>query len=508
MSKFFSGAGILCLLLPLWLSASSLRADQFAADHMVVFGDSLSDNGNLYTVIHLPVPPTYDLGRSTDGVTTYPASSISGLWEEQLAPSLGLAVPQPDLVNTVNLNFAFAGAETGAFANSASGPYGMAAQVQRYLDEKPAGIATAVHIFWGGTNDVFDYPDPLSAEKSAVANISSQIGSVARAGGRYFVWLNLFPLELTPRGAGNAAIKAACANFATDMPQAIADLQASNPGITIVPVDVYSLFKQITQAPAGYGFTNVTTQAQSFPVNPDEYLFWDYLHPTTRTHQVIANLALSDITRVLGVPSGQTRLPVSEDFTADRLNQNLWTVEAPPDATVTVASGHAVLSLPGGANHDAFLGGNQSARILQAISNVDLDVAAKFDSVPSSASAGQGILVQQDDGTYLRFEIASAGTQLLVSGASVAGGNEANYFSVPFNGSGPSMWLEVKRAGNTWTLNTSTDGVNYTLAGSFDQAIRVSAIGPYAWNYSGDAAATAAMTTQVDFFHTLSSAAQ
>src|SRR5579859_482711 len=206
MSKFGSGAAILCLIVPMCFCASSLRADQFPADHMVVFGDSLSDNGNLYTVIHLPVPPTYDLGRSTDGTTTYPSSTISGLWDEQLAPSLGLAVPQPDLVNTVNLNFAFAGAETGAIANSTSGPYGMKAQVQRYLDEKPANIATAVHFFWGGTNDVFDYADPLSAEKTAIANISSQISSVAQAGGRYFVWLNLFPLDLTPRGAGSESI--------------------------------------------------------------------------------------------------------------------------------------------------------------------------------------------------------------------------------------------------------------------------------------------------------------
>lgn len=501
MFKFSSGTGILCLLVFACFCTSSLRADQFPADHMVVFGDSLSDNGNLYTVIHLPAPPTYDLGRSTDGATTYPSSSISGLWEEQLASSLSLAVPQPDLVNTANLNFAFSGAETGAIANSAAGPYGMNAQVQRYLNEKPANIATAVHFFWGGTNDVFDYPDSLGAEKAAIANISSQIGSVAQAGGRYFVWLNLFPLELTPRGAGSAAIKDACANFATDMPQAIASLQASFPGITIIPVDVYSLFKQIVQSPAGYGFTNVTTQSQGFPVNPDQYVFWDYLHPTTRVHQLIANLVLSDITRVLGSPSAQIRQPVSDEFAANLLDAHVWTVEAPPDATVAVTNGHAVLSVPGGANHDPFLGGNQSARILQRISNVDFDVSAKFDSVPAAAFAGQGILVQQDNGTYLRFEVASTGAQLSVSGASVGGGNETNYFSTPFTGSGSSIWLEVKRVGNTWTLNTSTDGVNYTSAGTFDQPISVSAIGPYTWNYNGDTGASPAMTSQVDYFH-------
>ena len=176
--------------------------------------------------------------------------------------------------------------------------------------------------------------------------------------------------------------------------------------------------------------------------------------------------------------------------------------KAPPDATVSVTNGHAVLSVPGGANHDPFLGGNQSARILQPISDVDLDVAVKFDSIPNAAYSGQGILVQQDDGTYLRFEIASSGTQLLLSGASVGGGSEANYFSVPFADNGSSIWLEVKRVGNTWTLNSSADGTNYTLAGIFNQAIRVSAIGPYAWNYSSDVTATPAMSSQVDFFHT------
>jgi hypothetical protein len=49
---------------------------------------------------------------------------------------------------------------------------------------------------------------------------------------------------------------------------------------------------------------------------------------------------------------------------------------------VSVTNGHAALSVPGGANHDPFLGGNQSARTMQPISDVDLDVTVKFDSIP------------------------------------------------------------------------------------------------------------------------------
>ncbi len=320
MSKPPLVARLACAGLLLVLSTSSLLAVQTSVDHIVVFGDSLSDTGNLYSLIHYPYPPTYVLGRATDGPTTYPASAISGVWDEQLAPSLGIAAPLPDLVSSANLNFSFIGAETGAIANSATGPYGMAAQVQRYLDEKPANIATAIHFFWGGTNDVFDYPDASSAEKTAIANIRSQIASIAGAGGKYFVWFNLFPLDMTPRGAGSASIKAACADFATDMPPAIASLQAQYPGITIIPVDLYSLFNQIVQAPGQFGLTNVTTPAQSSAVNPDQYLFWDTLHPTSKMHQIIANLTLSDINRVLVDSSAQVKAPVSEDFNENSLN--------------------------------------------------------------------------------------------------------------------------------------------------------------------------------------------
>lgn len=483
---------------------SSLAA-QAPVDHMVVFGDSLSDNGNLYTVIHQPAPPTYSLGRSTDGPDTYPASAISGLWEEQLAASLGLPDPQPDLVNSANLNFSFSGAESGDLANSATGPYGMALQVQSYLQQNPANIGTALHLFWGGTNDVFDYPDPLTAATGSVENISGQIASIAAAGGKYFVWLNLSPLELSPRGAGRTDIQAATAAFATSMQAAIATLHSSYPNIVIVPVDVYSLYKQVAQAPASYGLVNVTTASQSLAVNPDQYIFWDGLHPTTRMHQIIADEAKTDILRVVPIAAAQVKAAISDEFESTALNPDVWTVEAPPDATVTVANGHAVLSLPAGANHDAFMGGDLAVRILQPVSNGDLDVSAKFDSPLNGAYEGQGIMIQQDDHTYLRFEISSDGTQSYLTGASVSGGSETNFFSVPMSGQNPSVWLEVKRTGDFWTLNSSMDGVNYTTAGNFSQAIVVSSIGPYAWNYNPDVASSPAVTSMVDYFHNLAS---
>jgi phospholipase/lecithinase/hemolysin/regulation of enolase protein 1 (concanavalin A-like superfamily) len=500
--KFVRAAYLLSLWSIAFIFPFSLGA-QVQVDHMVVFGDSLSDNGNLYSVIHLPGPPTYSLGRSTDGPDSYPASAISGLWEEQLASSLGLLIPQPDLISSANLNFAFSGAESGDLANSATGPYGMALQVESYLQHDPGNIATALHVFWGGTNDVFDYPDPPSAAQGSVENIGSQISSIAAAGGKYFVWLNLSPLEASPRGAGRSDIGTATAAFSLSTQDAIATLPASYPNIVIVPVDIYSLYKQVVQSPAQFGLTNVTTPAQGLAVNPDQYIFWDGLHPTTKMHQIIANLARTDIQRRLNLTPAPVKTLVSDEFASAGVNPDVWTVEAPPDATVTVANDHLVLSLPAGANHDAFLGGDHAARILQTVSNADLDVSAKFDSVLNAAYEGQGIMVQQDDQTYLRFEVSTDGTQSYLTGGSVGGGAETNFFSSPLPSQGSPLWLEVKRTGDTWSLNSSTDGVNYTTAGVFSQKIAVSAIGPYAWNYNGNTSLTPAVTSQIDYFHSL-----
>ena len=93
--------------------AGTLQAASF--DQIVVFGDSLSDNGNVSIATNNQFPGLELRSRRfTDGPNTTPSTSgPQGLWVEQLATRLGVASPQPALAGTGGTNFAFASATTG-----------------------------------------------------------------------------------------------------------------------------------------------------------------------------------------------------------------------------------------------------------------------------------------------------------------------------------------------------------------------------------------------------------
>jgi hypothetical protein len=197
----------------------------------------------------------------------------------------------------------------------------------------------------------------------------------------------------------------------------------------------------------------------------------------------------------------QNAAPVSDDFNGSALDTSLWTVVAPAGGTVTVSNGHADLVVPGGSNHDGFVGGNNSVRILQAIANADFTVAAKFDSAVAGNSEGEGILVQQDSGTYIRFHFGSSGGKKNIAATGISGGIQTSFIQVPLSSVTPPLWLQVQRSANTWTLSYSKDGVNYTQAGTFSDALTVSSIGPYAWNYNKKPSLAPALTAAVDYFY-------
>jgi regulation of enolase protein 1 (concanavalin A-like superfamily) len=160
-----------------------------------------------------------------------------------------------------------------------------------------------------------------------------------------------------------------------------------------------------------------------------------------------------------------------------------------------------VLSVPAGSAHDTWSDGVNGLRVVQPVANADFEVESKFESMGSAAFQDEGILVEQDASTVLRFDVYNAGGSVNVFAASVAGGvasvKVASALSpVP---SAP-FWLRVKRTGSTWLFTYSRDGVSWSTAGSFSFAMTVAKVGPYAGNAANGPSPAPAWTATVDYF--------
>lgn len=302
--------------------AATVQAAAF--DKMVVFGDSLSDTGNMYAQTannppypQLPPEPFYDQGRFSNG----------RVWVEYLADDLGLAAPTPSA--TGGTNYAFGGAQTQdtAGVNNLADFIDMDQQLTAYQGATHTGnVGDHLFVVWGGANDfLLGSPNPadptnlaarLSRNPETVAsNIAGIVSSLYAEGGRSFLVPNLPPLGMVPVVAARGATAVANANAGTAyynqlLAAALVQLQQTLPGIEIHAFDVAALAQEVSDDEAAFGLTDIehpavpnlslTTGAipgdpatWTAPANADEYLFWDDTHLTTAFDEILAQRALT-----------------------------------------------------------------------------------------------------------------------------------------------------------------------------------------------------------------------
>jgi phospholipase/lecithinase/hemolysin len=259
--------GCAVLVVALGLVSSSAWAGSFSA--LVVFGDSLSDNGNLYSLIGYPPAPYYE-GRFSNG----PVSS------EQLAANLG--VPLYD--------FAVGGATSGVgnyvdggtqTAPGALGLPGMKAELAEAgpLLASPL-VSSSLFEVWGGANDFLTGGSPTVA----AANVDAIVAALEADGAQHILVPGLPDLGLTPDFYGNPLATAYTDAFNAAL---VAGLP---PGATYY--DTANLLDEVVADPAAYGFSNVTApcfDGTSVCNDPSAYLFWDGFHPTTAADTILAD---------------------------------------------------------------------------------------------------------------------------------------------------------------------------------------------------------------------------
>jgi phospholipase/lecithinase/hemolysin len=285
------------------LAALSFSPAVWAASYsaVVVYGDSLSDNGNLYAATiaaNLPLfppSPPYFSGRLSNGPVAV----------EQVATRL----------NKPLLDFAWIGATTGQ-GNLADGgtvtqtgtrfvPGMNSAYAQTIANFTPY-VADGLFIVWGGPNDL-EAPSSLDNGVAsaiitrAVQNEVAIITDMHSRGVNTILAPGMPDLGLTPKYAANAVLATAFSDgFNLALQSALAAL--SFPVLTF---DTTALMRSIVANPSDYGFTNVTApcfNGLTVCANPNSYLFYDSFHPTTAADTIIARGFLA----AAGVPEPST----------------------------------------------------------------------------------------------------------------------------------------------------------------------------------------------------------
>ncbi|HET7032698.1 MAG TPA: SGNH/GDSL hydrolase family protein [Casimicrobiaceae bacterium] len=273
-----------------------------AYSQLTVFGDSLADAGNVFIFTGGTFPPSPPYAqRLTNGPTA----------PEVLGANLGLPLT-PSLAG--GRDYAYGGAETGTgnffsvyplvpplINQIFSGPpnypaTGTLAQVQGFNGTLAPHSLT---VLWTGPNDIFAAiftgQDPSAVIGPAIGNIAQEIGLLYAAGASTILVPNMANLGLIPFGlaSGNSAgLTALTVGFNSLLGQTLTQLESMLPGLDIIGFDTFSFVDAAIANPAKYGFTNVTDpcfDGMNVCANPDQYIFWDTVHPTARSHQLLGN---------------------------------------------------------------------------------------------------------------------------------------------------------------------------------------------------------------------------
>lgn len=289
---------------------SSVFANSF--NKIYAFGDSLSDNGNLYALSQHDIPRTpYYNGRFSNGP----------VWPEYLAKQYNFAPTQL-------VDFAIGGSFT-----SAEQPQGMLQQVSEYLKSTKKADPSGLYTLWSGGNNYL-YGEDIDDDyiQQAVDDIVQAAKLLVEQGANNILIFDLPDFKIAPwaRMMDESNNNQDFSRFMTQVTKAhddklktavqklITKAQVSSPNTRIVLVDANQLFNNVMQNPQ---ITNVTDACYPGDLlgsdpdscnNPQNYLFWDSVHPTTYAHQLFSEMLQKTLAENKITPYHQPKESISE----------------------------------------------------------------------------------------------------------------------------------------------------------------------------------------------------
>jgi len=290
--------GLMCLFLGI-LTPSLVFAIKFK--HIVTFGDSLSDHGNLHSY-----------------VSEAPEAKTNGdVWVEYLAKELNATLD----------NNAFIGAMTSKHLsndlqemsdNGLLPQFGLISQVDRYIAETNNfdPDETLFTILIGANNLIkFGYgelgSDPEAMVTNAMTDIAEAFTKLLNIGATNFIVLTLPNIGISPfyNWRPTAEIELAtqlAAAYNLSLKLTVNQLIVNKPQVSLYIFDLFEVIDDLINEGI---FSNVTGSYMKLDEEyyiipgetngpPENYLFYDSVHPTTKAHEyfakVVANRVIYD----------------------------------------------------------------------------------------------------------------------------------------------------------------------------------------------------------------------
>jgi phospholipase/lecithinase/hemolysin len=269
MHRKFASVALLSFI----LVALTTMVSASAYTAVIAYGDSLSDNGNLFAATNGQYPPPpYWQGRMSNGRVAV----------EYLAQGLGSPL----------LDFAWIGATTGVGNYSDGGTQttlgyaglpGMFPQVANSLGTIAPIASTSLFVVWGGPNDFLTNGFSTATADTAVSDLLQIVSALQFYGAQHILVPGLPDLSLTPDYYGNPGAQALSLYFNNELATLLPN--------GVVYFNTFGFMHQVAANPGAYGFTDVMDpcfDGMTVCMNPDQYLFWDGFHPTTAADAILA----------------------------------------------------------------------------------------------------------------------------------------------------------------------------------------------------------------------------
>ena len=331
-----------------------------AYSSLYILGDSLSDTGNLYAATSrfplnqifpeaLPQSP-YASGRFSNGP----------VYAESLWSALGM----PGSLQASafgGTNYAVGGARSRyhSFDNSnpAFDPVGGTSSFSSFslLGQRDALLADhggvldgkALYTVWEGSNDMSDaislffsgqFAKAYDLVAQAVGDLLAVIQSLIVAGARHLLIPNLPNLGLVPEVVILGKAAQGAASGLTELYNDLVDQSLAGALVDIRRLDTYTLLSDMVADPAAFGlptkakvdsacFTGFVGVDGNVCADPQNYLFWDKIHPSAVVHAELGRLA------ALAVPEPATLILVALALALAALAGARRKVLAPVSAT-------------------------------------------------------------------------------------------------------------------------------------------------------------------------------